>query len=219
MLAWLRHLCRKPNFVNFPALADDVVIAPAPFLFMVNMKLTIAPYLIAACAFLASAEAAFAHVVLLEPVAAAATSYRAAFRVGHGCSGASTMAIRVVIPAGFNGAQPMPKAGWTIKTVKGPLATPYESHGKKFTEGVTEISWTAMGAENALPDTYYEEFVMRGMTPVKPGPLWFKVYQSCDKGANEWVEIPASGISTKGLRSPAALLEVLDIQPAGGHNH
>jgi uncharacterized protein YcnI len=43
--------------------------------------------------------------------------------------------------------------------------------------------------------------------------------QTCEKGSNQWVEVPASGASTKGLKSPAALLEVLDVQPAGGHSH
>jgi len=31
--------------------------------------------------------------------------------------------------------------------------------------------------------------------------------------------VPASGTSTKGLKSPAALLEVLDVQAAGAHAH
>jgi uncharacterized protein YcnI len=113
----------------------------------------------------------------------------------------------------------MPKAGWTVQTVFGKLAESYESHGKIFTEGVTEISWTAAGPDNALPDAFYDEFVLRGTTPAKPGHLWFKVVQTCEKGANSWKETPASGTSTKGLKFPAALLEVLDIQATGGHSH
>jgi uncharacterized protein YcnI len=112
----------------------------------------------------------------------------------------------------------MPKAGWVIDTRKGKLEVPYESHGKTFTEGVVEISWTAKGAENALPDAHYDEFVLRGVTPKRPGPLWFKVVQTCEKGSNNWVEVPATGTSTKGLKSPAALLDVLDVQNAT-HNH
>ena len=66
-----------------------------------------------------------------------------------------------------------------MSTNIGKLAQPYESHGKTFTEGVLEISWIAQGAENALPDAFYDEFVLRGTTPAKPGPLWFKVVQTC----------------------------------------
>lgn len=184
------------------------------------MSFQIAAKFIAACAISTASAASFAHIVLQDGAAAAGASYRAVLRVGHGCEGTATTGLTVTIPAGFNGAQPMPKPGWTVTTRVGTLAQSYESHGKTFTEGVLEISWTAKGAENALPDAFYDEFVLRGNTPAKPGPLWFKVVQTCEKGSNAWVEVPASGTSTKGLKSPAALLEVLDIQAAtGGHNH
>lgn len=174
----------------------------------------------AAGALLALAGASSAHVVLQDGAAAAGASYRASFRVGHGCDGAATTGITVTIPAGFTGAQPMPKAGWTVRTVVGKLDAPYTSHGKTFSEGVIEISWTANGADNALPDAFYDEFVLRGTTPAKPGPLWFKVRQSCDKAVLNWAEVPPSGSSTKGLESPAALLEVLDVQSgASAHQH
>lgn len=165
------------------------------------------------------AGATFSHVVLQDGTATAGASYRAVLRVGHGCDGSATTGMRVTIPAGFNGAQPMPKAGWTVVTKVGKLEQPYESHGKVFTDGVLEIHWTANGPENALPDAFYDEFVLRGTTPAKPGPLWFKVVQTCEKGANQWAEVPASGNSTKGLKSPAALLDVLDVQAAGAHAH
>jgi uncharacterized protein YcnI len=181
------------------------------------MKFTIKS--IAACALSMAAGASFSHVVLQDGAAAAGTSYRAVLRVGHGCDNSATTGLRVTIPAGFNGAQPMPKPGWTVVTKIGKLAAPYESHGKTYTEGVLEITWTANGPEHALPAAYYDEFVLRGTTPAKPGPIWFPVVQSCEKGVNAWVDVPASGNSTKGLKSPAALLEVLDIQAAGEHAH
>ena len=184
------------------------------------MKHTFAMLVAASCAALCLSGGAIAHVVLQDGAAAANASYRATFKVGHGCGGAATTGITVTIPAGFNGAQPMPKAGWTVRTVSGKLEQPYESHGKKFTDGVLEISWTAATPENALPSDFYDEFVLHGTTPANPGPLWFKVVQTCTQGSNAWVDIPASGTSTKGIKTPAALLEVLDIQAtAGGHSH
>lgn len=183
------------------------------------MKKLFAIQFIAAFAVFTGATASFAHVTLLEGAAAAATGYRATLRVGHGCDGASTTGMRVTIPAGFNGAQPMPKPGWTVSTRVGMLAEPYESHGTKYTQGVLEISWAANGSANALPAAYYDEFVLRGTTPAKPGPVWFKVVQTCEKGSNDWVEVPATGTSTQGLKMPAALLEVLDVQASGGHAH
>ena len=165
----------------------------------------------AACA-LCLGNSSYAHVVLQDSAAAAGSSYRATFRVGHGCGDEATSAMRITIPAGFNGAQPMPKAGWTVSTKIGKLAEPYEMHGKKFTEGVQEITWTAKGSDNALPDAFADEFVFRGTTPRKPGTLWFKVVQGCEKGSNEWVEIPVAGKGVHGLKSPAARLDVLDVQ-------
>lgn len=182
------------------------------------MKFSVLASFVAACA-LCLGNASFAHVVLQDSAAAAGSSYRAAFQVGHGCGDEATTAMRITLPAGFNGAQPMPKAGWTVSTKVGPLPVPYESHGQKYAQGVLEISWTANGPEHALPTAYYDEFVLRGTTPAKPGPLWFKVLQSCALGANDWAEVPPSGTSLKGLKSPAALLEVLDVQPAGAHAH
>ncbi|MEY4737323.1 MAG: hypothetical protein RL302_1642 [Pseudomonadota bacterium] len=183
------------------------------------MKLNIAIKLVAACAMFTGAASAFPHVVLQDGAAAAGASYRATLRVGHGCGTSPTTAMRVTIPAGFNGAQPMPKAGWTLSTKVGKLAQPYESHGTKYTEGVLEITWTANGPENALPADYYDEFVLRGTTPTIPGPIWFKVVQSCAQGSNDWVDVPTTSNSAKGLKMPAAMLEVLDIQAAGGHAH
>ena len=166
---------------------------------------------------------AYAHIVLQEPAAAAGTSYRATFRVGHGCADMPTHSLRITIPPGFNGAQPMPKAGWNVRTVSGKLAQPYTRHGTAYTDGVQEISWTAISPDNALPSAHYDEFVIRGTTPSQPGPLWFKVVQGCRDGAkvasNDWLEVPVSGTSTKGLKSPAALLEVLDVQTRGEHTH
>jgi len=165
------------------------------------------------------ANVSFSHVVLQDGAAAASVSYRATLRVGHGCTGSPTTALAVVIPEGFNGAQPMPKPGWTVSTRVGKLLQPYQSHGKTMTEGVQEIRWVANSPDNFLPDAFYDEFVLRGTTPAKPGAVWFKIVQTCEKGANAWVEVPACGTSTQGLKNPAALLDVLDVQTAAGHHH
>jgi periplasmic copper chaperone A len=60
-----------------------------------------------------------------------------------------------------------------------------------------------------LPDEHYDEFVLRGQAPDKPGPLWFKVLQQCERGEWDWAQVPAVGTSTKELKAPAVLLEVL----------
>jgi uncharacterized protein YcnI len=160
-----------------------------------------------------------AHVTLEQPQAAAGSSYKAVLRVGHACAGAtSTTAITVRLPAGFSSAKPVPKAGWTTTVQRSPLAQPYESHGRRVTEEVTAVSWQATSPASALPGDFYDEFVVRGRLPATPGILWFKVLQTCDVGAADWAQVPASGASVKGLSLPAAPLEIV---PAGhaGHNH
>jgi periplasmic copper chaperone A len=175
----------------------------------------------AAYALFMGTTAAFAHMVLEVPVAQAGTSYKAALRIGHGCAGSPTTAVTVLIPSGFQGAQPKFKPGWVLSVKREKLAQPYSNYGKTVTEDVSEITWTAASREYALPDAYFDEFVLRGGLPKNAQALWFKVLQMCESGRNEWTQIPALGVSTKGLKFPAALLELTPSGPAGqgGHQH
>jgi len=165
-----------------------------------------------------SVSSSFSHVVLADQAALANTSYRATLRVGHGCDGSPVTALRVIIPAGFTGAKPMPKAGWVLSTKVGKLDKPFDDHGKLVTEGLLEVSWTASSKDSWLQDAWYDEFVLRGSLPPQAGAMWFKVLQTCEKGSVDWAEVPASGTSTKGLKSPAALLEIIE-SGAVGHQH
>jgi len=151
---------------------------------------------------------AFAHITLDQPEALAGKPYKAVLKVGHGCEGSATTKISLSLPAGFRGAKPTPKAGWRLDLKRAPLATPYESHGKVIADELVEVTWTAQGEENYLQDAWYDEFIVRGSLPEKPGALWFKVKQSCVKGEWDWAEIPAGGESTQGLKAPAARLIV-----------
>jgi periplasmic copper chaperone A len=169
---------------------------------------------IAAIALWTCAGSSFSHITLEQQSADINTTTKAVLRVGHGCEGMPTAALRVQLPEGFSGAKPMPKAGWTLTTVRSKLAKPYDDHGKSITEDVSEITWTANSKEVYLTDGQYDEFVLRGKTPATAGAIWFKVTQLCKEGdktgQNPWVDIPATGISTKGMKFPAALLNVTE---------
>lgn len=171
---------------------------------------------IAACALLAWAAPVFSHIVLENKNAPAGSHYKAVFVVGHGCQGSPTTGVAVQIPAGFLGSKPYPKPGWTVSTQLGKLAKPHDSHGRLVTEDVTLVSWQAASKEAALPDALVDEFALRGKTPEAAGPLWFRVLQTCESGRTEWTDIPASGTATRGLKSPAVLLQVL---PAATAHH
>jgi uncharacterized protein YcnI len=155
---------------------------------------------------------AHAHIVLEQKSAPAASYYKATFMVGHGCGGSATTSISVKIPDGVVSIKPMPKPGWELKTRIETLAKPYQLHGKAFTEGVTQVTWTG----GALADANYDEFVMLTRLPDTPGTLYFKVVQTCQQGENRWEEIPAEGKTTRDYKAPAALLEVI---PTAEHHH
>lgn len=164
------------------------------------------------------ASAALAHVSLEQPVAPAGSYYKAVLRVGHGCEGTPTHTVVLRLPAGFRGAKPMPKPGWSLLLRKEKLAQPYESHGRSITEDVVEVRWQAQSREHWLDDAWYDEFSVRGQLPSQAGPLWFRVEQLCERGRWDWSQVPESGTSTQGLRAPAALLEVQP-DPHAGHAH
>lgn len=161
---------------------------------------------------LLAAGAASAHVTLEQPAAPAASSYRATFKIGHGCDGAATRVLVVTLPEGLRGAKPMPKAGWTLTTTRRPLKTPYDSHGKPVTDELAEARWTANSEGDYLQDAWYDEFVVRASLPAEPGTLWFAVRQLCTEGEWNWAELPSA--ATPRPRAPAVKLTVTPTQPA-----
>lgn len=163
--------------------------------------------------------AATAHVVLDYQVAPAGSSYRATFKVGHGCGSSPTREISVAIPAGVRGAKPMPKPGWSLDVQSARLAQPYTSHGRTVTEDVVKITWTARTRDDMLPASHYDEFVLVGQMPERAGTLYWPVVQLCEEGRHDWTEVPRPGQRPSDLKSPAATLEILPGGGAGGHNH
>ena len=150
---------------------------------------------LAACAMLAGTTAALAHVTLPPGGATVGSDYNAAFRVGHACEGAkATTGLAVRLPKGFVLSDAQARKGWKLDVTKA---------------GDGEVRWTAETPGNALPGSERSEFVLRGKVPATPGTLWFKVLQTCDTGVADWAEVPASGNSTAGLKSPAARLVVV----------
>lgn len=174
--------------------------------------MTIRLAVLSAALLIAGTAAASAHATLETKSAPAGSTYKAVVRIGHGCDGEATLKVRVRIPEGLYNVKPMPKAGWTLETVKGPYAKPYDNHGTALIEGVQEVVWTGN-----LPDAYYDEFVFRGSidkTIPADTVLYFPVVQECTKGAERWIEIPAAGQKADDLESPAP---GLTIAPAAGH--
>lgn len=135
---------------------------------------------------------ALAHVTLEAKQATVGSYYKAVFAVPHGCAGSATVKLRVQIPEGVIGVKPMPKPGWTVESISGKYATEYELHGRKLSEGVTEVAWSG----GKLVDQNYDEFVMMTFLTdtLKPNTtLYFPVVQECEQGLSRWIDVPAEG--------------------------
>ena len=151
---------------------------------------------------LVAVGSALAHATLEAVEAPANSSYKAVVRIGHGCDGKPTQAVRVRIPEGVIVAKPMPKVGWQLATTKGAYAKSYDYYGTPVTEGVTEIAWTA----GDLPDDWYDEFVFRARLTYFPAGavVYFPIVQECADGAvHRWIEIPEPGKSADDYEEPA----------------
>ncbi len=147
---------------------------------------------------------AAAHVSLATPEARAGSTYIAEFGIGHGCEGNPTTTVRVQIPAGVGPSiKPMPKAGWTLTTVIGQFPEPLmDFRGNAITEGVREVIWTG----GALPDDWFDQFVIRFGLPDAPGTtLHFPVVQECSAGGeHRWIEVE------DGAAAPAPTLMLIE---------
>lgn len=135
-----------------------------------------------------------AHVSLSEPQALPSSRYTGHFRVGHGCSGSPTTALRIEIPAQVSGVKPQSLPGWTVST---------ERDGMR----IKAVVWTG----GILPSTEHGEFAIAMTLPAQGTRLLFPTMQTCQTGEEDWSEAPsASGKA----RRPAPVLMVSAAAPA-----
>jgi uncharacterized protein YcnI len=166
------------------------------------MKHTIAKLSLAA-ALTATALSAHAHVTLEQREAPVGATYKAVFRVPHGCDQSPTVKLTVRIPEGVIGVKPMVKPGWQIDTKRGPYEKSYSYfHGATFSEGIKEVTWSG----GKVPDAFYDEFILSMFITgdLAPGrTLYFPVVQTCEKGEHNWVEVPPADKPDAHLGDPA----------------
>jgi uncharacterized protein YcnI len=122
---------------------------------------------------LLAATAASAHVTLADGSAAAGSMQAERFRVGHGCSGSPTTALRIELPQAIGSAKPQPKPGWTVDI---------EHAGER----VSAITWKG----SALASDMFDEFVILMKLPAAPGVILFPATQTCESGVEHWIAPP-----------------------------
>jgi Uncharacterized protein conserved in bacteria len=124
----------------------------------------------------------------------------------------------VQIPEGFVSVKPMVHPLWKIETVKKPLETPYESHGKMITETVAEVIWSG----GSLPDEFMDEFSIGVKLPDRPGEtIAIPAIQECEQGMYRWIQVAQPGEDPNSLPEPAPLLKLTggDSGHGQGHGH
>lgn len=156
-------------------------------------------------------DKALAHATLEVTQAPIRSTYKATIRIDHGCEGTATRRLRVRIPDGYVAVRPMPKAGWTIDTVRGPYTAPAITADGVVAEGVREVIWTGR-----LPDEHYDEFVVSGFLSdtLQPGSrLHIPIVQECEKGSHRWIQVPTPGKAAEDDREPAPSVRLLPANP------
>lgn len=167
------------------------------------MKRKIATLLAAMGAFLAPAMA-LAHVSVTSGPGFANATQEITFGIGHGCEGADTYSVKMVIPAGVLSVRP-------ARSDFGKVSIEKNSAGD-----VTAITWQKTEADLLDGDISYYKLVVRMKVPNQPfTTLYFPTYQTCKASdgtlsTTEWV-----GTGENAGEEPAPSLRVVPARKPG----
>ncbi|GAA4660053.1 YcnI family copper-binding membrane protein [Streptomyces youssoufiensis] len=170
---------------------------------------------LAAGAVLLCSVPALAHVSV-QPGEAERGGYATInFKVPNERDDASTVKLEVSFPTEhpMSSVMPQPVPGWQVKVTKGKLDKPLESHGKKITEAVNKVTWTADG-DGVRPGQFQQFPLSVGQLPEKADHLVFKALQTySNKEVVRWIEEPREGAPEP--ESPAPVLKLVAADAAG----
>jgi uncharacterized protein len=168
---------------------------------------------------LALSAPAFAHVTVQPEGTAAKGGYAVVdFKVPNERDNASTTKLEVTFPTDHPLASVMPEPvpGWDIKVTKSKLDKPLEMHGKKISEAVSKVTWTADG--EGIKAGFFQKFpVSLGTLPEDTDQLVFKALQTySNKEVVRWIEVPQEGQDEPD--NPAPVLELSAASEDGHHD-
>jgi uncharacterized protein YcnI len=142
--------------------------------------------LVTAAALLALLAAPAAAHVTANPNAVDTPEFTVGFRVGHGCDGSPTTAVRILLPPGVADAEPVGADGWEGEVVE--------------EDGSTRIQWTG----GSVPGGQEYDFVLSGRFTAEADDLaYFPLVQECAEGEHRWIDIPPSVEEWGSLAEPA----------------
>jgi periplasmic copper chaperone A len=138
---------------------------------------------------------AAAHVTVSSPDAAAGGFGELTFRVPNESDTASTVSLRVQVPADtpLASLRTKPVPGWTATLTRGPVDPPIDVHGTQVTEAVTGITWTADPGAGIKPGEY-QTFSLSGGPFPEVDVLALPAIQTYDDGSESaWIEPTVEG--------------------------
>jgi uncharacterized protein YcnI len=152
---------------------------------------------------LAVPDGAAAHVTVQPSSAPAGQFVRLDVRVPNEQDKASTNKVSVQFPPGFIFASYEPVPGWKVTVKRSKLDTPVTAEGEKFTEQVSEMTWTGSGSEGKIGPGQFQDFGVSVQIPDKAGTkLKFPAVQTYDNGdVSRWIGAESS-------EEPAPLVDV-----------
>jgi len=144
-----------------------------------------------------------AHVTLQPNSAPAGQFVRLDVRVPNEQDKASTNKVSVQFPPGFIFASYEPVPGWKVTVKRSKLDTPVTAEGEKFTEQVSQMTWTGSGSEGKIGPGQFQDFGVSVQIPDKAGTkLKFPAVQTYDNGdVTRWIGAESS-------EEPAPLVDV-----------
>ncbi|MBW3356963.1 MULTISPECIES: YcnI family copper-binding membrane protein [Streptomyces] len=145
---------------------------------------------------MAMAAPALAHVSVQPEGSAAKGGYATVnIKVPNERDNASTVKVEMSVPTEhpLSSVMPQPVPGWEIEVVRSPLAKPLEVHGKKITEAVSKVTWTATG--KGIEPGYFQKFPLSmGKLPEDADQLVLKSVQTySNKEVVRWIDVPEEG--------------------------
>lgn len=147
-----------------------------------------------AASFALAAGAARAHVTVSSTDAAPGGFGKVTFRVPNESDTASTVALRIQIPAetplASLRAQPLP--GWTITMTTTDLEEPVDVHGQEISSYVSVVEFRA--EDGGIGPGQFQEFALSGGPFPEAGQMVFATVQTYSDGSESaWIEPTVDG--------------------------
>ena len=192
-------------------------MSPTPLRPPARAGVVLAALLALLVASLVAATGASAHVTVSSEDAAAGGYGKLTFRVPNESDTASTVALRISVPAeqamASLRAQPVP--GWTVTMTTSDLQTPLESHGEQVTSYVSVVEFRAADGGGIRPGEF-QEFALSGGPFPDSDQLSFPAVQTYSDGTEAaWIEPTVAGQAEP--ERPAPVL-TLTAPAAAGHD-